>query len=104
MSDVKRQLSYKILVAMVWGLLGPLGIFHSSASAQTYIFGRADFPASPSIQTPSLIATGDFNRDGILDLAVTIPGKLITLWLWCVLLICVFFDSVSYQSQFVSND
>jgi hypothetical protein len=35
--------------------------------AQTYIFGRADFSTG---NAPNSIATGDFNGDGILDLAV----------------------------------
>jgi hypothetical protein len=38
-----------------------------SAPAQTYIFGRADFPVGG---LPVSIATGDFNGDGILDFAV----------------------------------
>jgi hypothetical protein len=44
-------------------LLASLG-----AHAQTYIFGRADFAAG---NAPSGVATGDFNGDGIPDLAVT---------------------------------
>src|SRR5580704_12068064 len=39
----------------------------SWAQAQTYIFGRADFPAG---QAPNSIATGDFNGDGVIDFAV----------------------------------
>jgi len=38
-----------------------------AVSAQTYMFGRADFPVGVS---PSAIAMGDFNKDGITDLAV----------------------------------
>jgi len=45
------------------------------ASAQTYVFGRADFPtaslAAPDFG-PSGIVIGDFNGDGVLDSAV--PG------------------------------
>jgi len=37
------------------------------ASAQTYIFGRADFAVGGA---PIAIAKGDFNNDGILDLVV----------------------------------
>jgi hypothetical protein len=39
----------------------------SSVQAQAYIFGRADFPTG---QAPNSIATGDFNGDGVVDLAV----------------------------------
>lgn len=39
-----------------------------AAQAQTYIFGRADFGVG---SVPTSIATGDFNGDGITDLAVT---------------------------------
>jgi hypothetical protein len=38
-----------------------------TAQAQTYIFGRADFPVGTSANS---IAKGDFNGDGTLDLAV----------------------------------
>ncbi|HXM63383.1 MAG TPA: FG-GAP-like repeat-containing protein [Terriglobales bacterium] len=38
-----------------------------AAQAQTYIFGRADFPGG---EGPIAIAMGDFNGDGISDLAV----------------------------------
>jgi hypothetical protein len=39
-----------------------------ASSAQTYIFGRADFPVGNS---PNAIVTGDFNGDGVIDVAVT---------------------------------
>jgi len=39
-----------------------------AAHAQTYIFGRADFAVG---SVPTSIASGDFNGDGITDLAVT---------------------------------
>jgi hypothetical protein len=39
----------------------------SLVQAQAYIFGRADFPAG---QAPNSISTGDFNGDGVVDLAV----------------------------------
>jgi len=39
-----------------------------ASSAQTYIFGRADFGVG---SVPTSIATGDFNGDGLIDLAVT---------------------------------
>lgn len=39
-----------------------------ASSAQTYIFGRADFPVDNS---PNALASGDFNGDGVIDVAVT---------------------------------
>jgi hypothetical protein len=75
MNNLKQQLTCKILVAVGWGLLGPLGVFNSSAAAQTYMFGRADFAiAAPYPAELGEVATGDFNRDGIVDLAVAVPG------------------------------
>jgi hypothetical protein len=68
MSNIRKQVSYKILVTIVWGLFGPLGIFNSSAAAQSYMFGRADFATGNG--EPSSVATGDFNRDGMLDVAI----------------------------------
>ena len=49
-------------------LLISLGIFIApNASAQMYIFGRADFP---TVNTPNSVIVGDFNGDGKSDLAV----------------------------------
>jgi hypothetical protein len=74
MTKMKGQLTYKILAVVGWGLLGPLGIFSSSAAAQTYMFGRADF-AMDGTKDAGEVAPGDFNGDGILDLAVTNPSS-----------------------------
>jgi hypothetical protein len=43
-------------------------ILNAASIAQTYVFGRADFPVGNS---PNAIVTGDFNNDGVLDIAVT---------------------------------
>src|ERR1700722_3313954 len=43
------------------------GVSPASAQTQNYAFGRADFSTGSG---PIAIATGDFNEDGILDLAV----------------------------------
>jgi hypothetical protein len=52
-----------ILQVLIW-----LGIsIVPNASAQTYIFGRADFP---TVNTPNSVIVGDFNGDGKPDLAV----------------------------------
>jgi|SRR5579872_752724 len=57
--------------AFVGRILSTIGLFllvSLASSAQTYIFGRADFPVGNS---PNAIVTGDFNGDGIIDAAVT---------------------------------
>ncbi len=48
-------------------LCAVLGIATSTASAQTYVFGRMDL-AVPNL--PAALITGDFNGDGIPDVAV----------------------------------
>lgn len=50
------------LCVLLWG-----GMVQTT-SAQTYLFGRADFPLGTS---PSSVASGDFNNDGAPDLAIT---------------------------------
>jgi len=45
-------------------------VFPSTAWAQSYIFGRADFPVGPGPETMTAsIAVGDFNGDGVQDFA-----------------------------------
>src|SRR5579863_1260981 len=59
-----RPLRYSAALVVILGL----GSFLTPpASAQSYIFGRADFPTG---NAPAAIASGDFNGDGRLDLAV----------------------------------
>jgi len=53
---------YFFLLLFVYGALS------STAAAQKYLFGRADFGAG---NAPSFVAVGDFNGDGEQDLAVT---------------------------------
>ncbi|HEV2495377.1 MAG TPA: FG-GAP-like repeat-containing protein [Terriglobia bacterium] len=50
-----------VVILGLWSFLTP------TASAQSYIFGRADFPTS---NPPTAVLTADFNGDGRLDLAV----------------------------------
>ena len=74
MTRTRQSLRYKILLGVMCAVLGHLGVFNTSASAQRYMFGRADFAAASQDQTLGGVATGDFNGDGILDVAVTIAG------------------------------
>jgi hypothetical protein len=56
----------------IWPIVVALFLLSAvSAHAQTYIFGRADFPVGTA---PVSIATGDFNGDGTIDLAVVNEG------------------------------
>src|SRR6516164_4975678 len=66
MTRLRQLIASKILLAALWAVLGHLCIFSSSASAQRYMFGRADFATGGG--ESNSVATGDFNRDGILDL------------------------------------
>jgi hypothetical protein len=54
------------IVSSIFALVVILSLA-SPASAQSYVFGEAVFPAG---QQPQSIATGDLNGDGILDLVV----------------------------------
>jgi hypothetical protein len=59
------------LRAFVCRFVSTIGLFlfvSLASNAQTYIFGRADFSVGSS---PTSLATGDFNGDGVIDLAVT---------------------------------
>lgn len=59
------------LRAFVFRILSTISLFlllSIASNAQTYIFGRADFSVGNS---PTSLATGDFNGDGVIDLAVT---------------------------------
>ncbi|HEV2175947.1 MAG TPA: FG-GAP-like repeat-containing protein [Terriglobia bacterium] len=58
---------FRILLVVSSVSLGLFGAFAASAPAQSYVFGRADFSTG---NNPSAIATGDFNADGKLDLAI----------------------------------
>ncbi|MGD1101618.1 MAG: FG-GAP-like repeat-containing protein, partial [Terriglobia bacterium] len=46
-----------------------------SACAQGYMFGRASFSVGSTGAGPASVAAGDFNGDGIVDLAVVQPSR-----------------------------
>jgi hypothetical protein len=64
MNSRKQRLRLALCLLL---LLGLAEIVDSTALAQTYIFGRADFATGAA---PVVVLTGDFNGDGKLDLAV----------------------------------
>src|SRR6266566_4528137 len=55
------------LLRIVLGFLVPLVIFSSTAEAQKYVFNNGAFPAG---LRPVWVVTGDFNSDGLADVAV----------------------------------
>ncbi len=46
-----------------------------SACAQGYMFGRASFSVGSTGAGPASVAAGDFNGDGIMDLAIVQPSR-----------------------------
>src|SRR5260370_16551155 len=64
MNSRKQRLRLALCLLL---LLGLAEIVDSTALAQTYIFGRANFATGAA---PVVVLTGDFNGDGKLDLAV----------------------------------
>src|SRR2546426_298561 len=67
MKSKKQDMAHGVLMAVALALIGPLGLLSSTASAQTYLYNRADFGTGLD---PSAVVAADFNGDGTLDLAV----------------------------------
>lgn len=62
-----RARVFRVSSAVVFLVCCALGLITPGASAQSYIFGRADFATGTG---PASVITGDFNGDGKLDLAI----------------------------------
>ncbi len=57
----------------VWAVVALAVLTHlpvRSACAQGYMFGRANFPVGSTGPGPASVAAGDFNGDGMVDLAI----------------------------------
>lgn len=54
------------IARIVLSLLAFFGILNTDAEAQSYVFNNASFPTG---FRPSWVMTGDFNKDGIIDIA-----------------------------------
>ena len=67
MKSKKQGMARGVLMAVALALIGLLGLLSSTASAQTYLYNRADFATGNG---PTAAVTADFNGDGKLDLAV----------------------------------
>src|SRR5712692_3016356 len=70
-TKVRRRATSPIAFMRALGASGALLLLSSTASAQHYLFNRANFPVHSALGG---MATADFNRDGILDLAVVSSG------------------------------
>jgi hypothetical protein len=62
-----RGVGCKSIFDLVLAILAVLVLLPQAASAQSYVLGRVDAPVT---RNASVMATGDFNNDGILDFAV----------------------------------
>ena len=67
MGPVRPKMTCCTVLGIVLGFLGTLAPFSSSAWAQKYVFSNASFATG---LRPEWVVTGDFNKDGIEDVAV----------------------------------
>ena len=62
----QRRVWPKTVLRVALSLLAFLGCLSPNGDAQSYVFNDASFPTG---LRPSWVMTGDFNRDGIVDIA-----------------------------------
>jgi hypothetical protein len=67
MSQSAPGLARKCSLRVMFAVLLIVAFFPRTAAAQNYVLGRMDTPVPPNAR---VMATGDFNHDGILDFAV----------------------------------
>jgi VCBS repeat protein/ASPM-SPD-2-Hydin domain-containing protein/centrosomal CEP192-like protein len=67
MRSSEMRTNSRVALGVGLALFGLISVCSPSASAQRYMFGRADFPAGGA---PQSVVTADFNGDGVTDLAV----------------------------------
>jgi FG-GAP-like repeat/Abnormal spindle-like microcephaly-assoc'd, ASPM-SPD-2-Hydin len=79
MNNNKQQTLCRLSAAVISACFGMLVLLTPTAFAQQYWFGRAEFPIGPMYpyydNLNTLVATADFNGDGLLDLAVGTLGE-----------------------------
>jgi FG-GAP-like repeat/Abnormal spindle-like microcephaly-assoc'd, ASPM-SPD-2-Hydin/FG-GAP repeat len=71
MKCTKPRSLRRVVIGVLFAVLGPLAACAPSSLAQSYMFGRADFTTGAS---PKALVAGDFNGDGKLDLATANSG------------------------------
>src|SRR5271157_709151 len=74
-TGLRKSLGARPAVCAVVGLMVLLHLPVRSACAQGYMFGRASFAVGSTGSGPASVAAGDFNGDGMVDLAIVQPSR-----------------------------
>src|SRR5271157_3268938 len=74
-TGLRKSLGARPAVCAVVGLMVLLHLPVRSACAQGYMFGRASFSVGSTSSGPASVAVGDFNGDGMVDLAIVQPSR-----------------------------